>query len=478
MSLEPLKRGDPERMPITCPPGGVSPVTWRSGCELQRYLTSLTSLRIVFRKLVVFCAIVDYNRRIITEGDVRLRRINRPEYLDFLIRSKDRQIIKVVSGIRRCGKSTLFDIYRDWLLDNGVSRDQIVSINFEDIDFERLTDYRLLYDHIKPLLLTDRPNYIFFDEIQHVQQYEKAVDSLFIKKNVDIYITGSNAYFMSGELATLLTGRYVELKMLPLSFAEYCEGLDLYAPDKPLTKTEKYASYLNSSSFPYTLQLKGRQKDIREYLAGIYDSILLRDIVARFNVSNVMMLESVTRFVFNNIGNLLSTGKIAKTMTSAGRSIDQKTVEKYLRGLTDSLLIHQAKRYNIKGKEYLATLEKYYIADIGLRQYLMGAGDTDQGHILENVVYLELLRRGNDVYVGQLPGGEVDFVAVNADGVTYYQVAATVLDTNTLKRELKSLEKISDHHPKILLTLDEAGSGTKHNGIRQLNALDWLLSSP
>jgi hypothetical protein len=417
---------------------------------------------------------MDYNAYDRPGGGV-MKRINRPKYLDFLIRSKDRQIIKVVSGIRRCGKSTIFDIYRDWLSDSGVAPEQIISINFEEIDYEHLTDYRLLYDYIKPLLLPDRKNYIFLDEIQHVTQYEKAVDSLFIKKNVDLYITGSNAYFMSGELATLLTGRYVELKMLPLSFAEYCEGLELYVPGKPLTKMEKYVSYLNESSLPYAMQITGRQKDIREYLAGIYNSILLKDIVARLKVSDVMMLESVSKFVFDNIGNLLSTSKIANTMTSAGRKIDQKTVEKYIKGLTDSLMVYQASRYNIKGKQRLSTLEKYYAADIGLRQFLLGSGKADQGHILENIIYLELLRRGNEVYVGHLPDGEVDFVTQNSDGITYYQVAATVLDKNTMRRELESLEKISDHFPKILLTLDDAGTGTNHNGIRQLNAIDWLL---
>ncbi len=405
-----------------------------------------------------------------------MNRINRPEYLDFLIRSKNRQVIKVVSGIRRCGKSTLFDIYRDWLIQNGVHDKQIIYINLEDIDFEYLRNYRPLYDYIKPLLLPDKMNYIFLDEIQHVEQFEKAVDSLFIKKNVDLYITGSNAYFMSGELATLLTGRYVELRMLPLSYKEYCDGLELYSSSVPTSKTERFASYLEESSFPYTLQLNGRQKDIREYLAGIYNSIMLKDIVARLKVSDVMMLESVSRFMFDNIGSLLSSARIANTMTSMGRKIDQKTVEKYLKGLTDSLVAYQAKRYSIKGKQHLATLEKYYVADIGLRRYLLGSGHADAGHVLENVVYLELLRRGNDVYVGQLQDGEVDFVAQNSEGVTYYQVAATVLDENTLRRELSSLEKIHDHYPKILLTLDDLGAGTTHNGIKQLNALDWLLS--
>ncbi|MCL2721822.1 MAG: ATP-binding protein [Treponema sp.] len=403
-------------------------------------------------------------------------RINRLEYLNKLINSKDKQIIKVVSGVRRCGKSTLMEIYRDWLLENNVCKEQIIYINFEDIDFEKLKDYRLLYEYIKPLLLTDRMNYIFLDEIQHVSQFEKAVDSLFIMKNTDLYITGSNAWFMSGELATLLTGRYIEIKMLPLSFAEFCEGLSIYKPDKNFSKPEKYALYLNESSFPYTLQLNGQQNYIREYLAGLFNSIMLNDIVARLKISDVMMLESVIRFVFHNNGSLLSTTKIANTMTSEGRKIDQKTVEKYLKGLTDSLMVYQAKRYNIKGKQHLSTLEKYYITDIGLRHFLLGAGNADYGHILENVIYLELLRRGNDVFVGHMTDGEVDFVTQNAGGIKYYQVAATVLDQNTLQRELASFNKIKDHHPKILLTLDEIGTGTNKNGIQQLNALDWLLT--
>lgn len=405
-----------------------------------------------------------------------MKRINRKAYLDFLVKSKDKKIIKVVSGIRRSGKSTLFDIYRDILTDNGIPKEQIIYINFEDIDFEHLQNYKKLYDYITKLLLPKKMNYIFLDEIQHVDNFEKAVDSLFIKDNTDIYITGSNAYFMSGELATLLTGRYIELKILPLSFAEYCEGYTLYSPDSLLTIADKYALYVSGSSLPYTMQLIGQRNETRDYLAGVYNSILLKDVVARLNVADVMMLESVTRFVFGNIGNLLSTNKVAKTMTSAGRKIDQKTVEKYIKGLTDSLMVYQASRYNIKGKQFLATLEKYYVSDIGLRNYLLGDSSVDHGRVLENVVYLELLRRGYDVYVGHLEDGEVDFVAQNEKGNVYYQVATTVLDENTLKRELASLKSINDHYPKILLTLDVVGAGTSHDGIRQLYAPDWLLS--
>ena len=404
-----------------------------------------------------------------------MERLNRKEYLETLKKSKDKPIIKIVSGIRRCGKSTLMEIYRDWLIENGVEKQRIIFINFEDISFEHLSNYRLLYEFITPLLIPVGMNYIFLDEIQHVQQFEKTVDSLFIKKNVDLYITGSNAFFMSGELSTLLTGRYIEIKMLPFSFSEYCEGLDIYHQDKQLSKMEKYVSYLNGSSFPYTLQLKEDQKEIRVYLEGLYNSILLKDIVARFKISDVMMLESVVRFVFHNIGNLLSTSKIANTMTSEGRKIDQKTVEKYLKGLTDSLMVYHVNRYDIKGKQHLATLEKYYIVDIGLRQFLLGTGKTDYGYILENIVYLELLRRGNKVYIGHLPEGEIDFITENTDGITYYQVALTVLDPETMHREFTSFEKIKDNYPKILLTLDEIGAGVKDNGIKQMNVLDWLL---
>jgi len=418
----------------------------------------------------------EYNTIIRGKGPViNMLRINRPEYLEFLKRSKDKQIIKVVSGLRRCGKSTLFDIYRDWLIENGVTHEQIIYINFEEVDFEHLSNYKALYEHIKKLITANKKYYIFLDEIQNVTEFEKAVDSLFIKKNIDLYITGSNSYFMSGELATLLTGRYIELKMLPLSFAEYCAGLELYEQEETLTKAEKFAKYLSESSMPYTLQIHGKKKEIREYLEGLYSSIILNDVVKRLKISDVMMLESVVKFIFDNIGNLSSTNKIANTMTSIGRKIDQKTVEKYIKGLTDSLISYKVSRYNIKGKQHLATLEKYYVADISFRQLLLGSVAADHGYILENIVYLELLRRGNDVYVGQLSDGEVDFIAQNSDGVTYYQVAASVLDKNTLNREISSLNKISNHNPKILLTLDEVMSGTTHNGIKQLNALDWLL---
>ena len=408
-------------------------------------------------------------------------RIDRKEYLDFLVKSKDRQIIKVVSGVRRCGKSTLFEIYKDFLLENGVAKNQIISINFEDMDYEELTDYKKLYEYIKSKMIGDKKNYIFLDEIQHVDKFEKVVDSLFIKENTDLYIIGSNAYFMSSELATILSGRYIELKMLPLSFKEYYQAKLEYEKmeqkENRISKTliQYYNEYIVNSSFPYTLQLDSDLKNIHEYLSGIYNSVLLKDIVARLKISDVMRLESVVKYIFDNIGNLTSLSKIANTLTSMGRKTDAKTIEKYIRGLTDSLLVHEVSRYNIKGKEFLSTLSKYYVTDLGLRQMILGNRNIDMGHILENVIYLELLRRKGNVYVGQFDKNEIDFVVINSNEIEYYQVALTVLDENTLKRELDAFKNIKDNYPKYLITLDDVMVNTDYDGIKIVNALEWLL---
>ena len=408
-------------------------------------------------------------------------RIDRKEYLDFLVKSKDRQIIKVVSGVRRCGKSTLFEIYKDFLLENGVAKNQIISINFEDMDYEELTDYKKLYEYIKSKMIGDKKNYIFLDEIQHADKFEKVVDSLFIKENTDLYITGSNAYFMSSELATLLSGRYIELKMLPLSFKEYYQAkLEYEKMEQKENRTLKtlmqyYNEYIVNSSFPYTLQLDSDLKNIHEYLSGIYNSVLLKDIVARLKISDVMRLESVVKYIFDNIGNLTSLSKIANTLTSMGRKTDAKTIEKYIRGLTDSLLVHEVSRYNIKGREFLSTLSKYYVADLGLRQMILGNRNIDMGHILENIIYLELIRRKGYVYVGQFDKNEIDFVVINSNEIEYYQVALTVLDENTLKRELDTFKNIKDNYPKYLITLDDVMVNTDYDGIKVVNALEWLL---
>ena len=395
--------------------------------------------------------------------------IQRKEYLKKLIAFRDKQLIKVVTGVRRCGKSTLLKMYQEWLREQGVEASRIISINFEDIDYEELTDYRKLYDYLKGHLNPERMTYIFLDEIQNVADFPKVVDSLYIKNNVDIYMTGSNAYMLSSEIATLISGRYVQIEMLPFSFKEYMESTGSMND-----RGVKYTEYLENSSFPQTLELKGQPDEIRDYLEGLYNTIVVKDIVNRKKITDTMMLKSLLRFVFDNIGNPLSSKKIADTMTSAGRKIDVKTVEKYLEALTESYILYQAKRYNIKGKQYLKTLEKYYVVDVGLRFMLLGSKQMDAVHILENVVYLELLRRGYDVYVGKINEFEVDFVAQNSRGTSYFQVALTVRDEKTLQRELRPLQSIRDHYPKMILTLDEDPE-TQYDGIRRVNARDWLL---
>lgn len=399
-----------------------------------------------------------------------MRLIKRKEYLQQLINWRDKKVIKVITGVRRCGKSTLMDLYKSCLLEQGVANEQIISINFEDYDYIDLLEPRNFYAYVKERILSDgRMTYFFFDEIQNVKDFERVVDSLYIKPNVDIYITGSNAYMLSSELATLLSGRYVEIKMLPLSFKEYVE---VSGDEHELPR--KYRNYIETSSFPYVLDMKQDARVIREYLNGIYNTIVVKDITQRNRFPDTMMLESVLRFAYDNIGNILSTKKIADTMTSDGRKIDTKTVEKYLNALMESYMLYQCKRYNIKGRQYLKTLDKYYAVDMGMRKVLLGSKAMDAGHILENIVYLELLRRGYDVYIGKVDDLEVDFVAMDDKGMTYYQVSATVRDEKTLKRELTSLQSINDHYPKILLTLDDDPE-MEYTGIRKINALDWLL---
>ena len=396
--------------------------------------------------------------------------IMRQEYLDMLINFRHKQLIKVVTGIRRCGKSTLFELYQDYLKADGVTGEQIIHVNLEDGEFAEIETSKQLYYYVNERLLPDKQMYVFLDEVQRVDEFQKAVDSLYIKKNCDVYITGSNAHLLSGELATLLSGRYVEIKMLPLSFKEYVSA---FPKDSNLDRL--YMDYIQNSSFPYALELKNA-KDRRLYLQGIYDTIVLKDIVARRRFPDVAMLQSVVRFMFHNIGNLSSTKKIADTMTGVGRKISVHTVENYLTALTESFILYKISRYDIKGKQHLKTGDKYYVADIGLRYALLGTSKVDMGHILENIVYLELLRRGYEIHVGKVGQTEVDFVAIGDEGEEYYQVAYTVIDADgrTLERELAPLKAINDHNPKILLTMDYTPL-TSHNGIKQINVLDWLL---
>ena len=397
--------------------------------------------------------------------------IERTEYLELLKRFKDKDLIKVITGIRRCGKSTLFDIYIDYLKKNNIKSEQIISINLENPEYQ-FNDYMSLYNFVNEQIKDEEKYYIFLDEVQNVPAFQKAVDGLYIKKNVDLYITGSNAYLLSGELATLLSGRYIEIKMLPLSFKEYLSAFK----DKNESKDRIFLEYMRNGGMPGSISiLETNPNDIDKYLDGIFSTVVYKDIMARNNITDKMLLESIIKFVYDNIGNSISTKKISDTLTSKGMSTSNHTVENYLTAFLESFLIYKAERFDVKGKNLLARDYKYYAVDTGLRSYLLGKkSDSDMGHILENIVYLELLRRGYKVYVGKVDEYEIDFVAENREGIKYYQVALSVRDEEVLKRELRSLEKTGDHYPKYLLTLD-VDLESDYNGIRKINIVDWLL---
>lgn len=396
--------------------------------------------------------------------------IQREQYLAFLRRHKDQDVIKVVSGVRRCGKSTLFELFKQELLASGVKANQIISINFEDLEYEPLQEYHALHEYIVERLIPDIPMYVFLDEVQHVVQFEKVVGSLFIKPNVDIYITGSNAYFMSSDIATLLTGRYVQVEMLPLSFKEFHSAYS----QQNLSDMDIYNLYIEHSSFPRLVHVED-DESIDEYLESILNTVVLKDIVTRLKITDIPLLLDIIKYLLANIGSLINPTKIANTLTSYGRKTDNKTVEKYLQGLKDGLLIYEVDRFDVKGKALLQRNAKYYVVDSAFRKFLLSRTDSDRGHILENIVYLELIRRGYRVYVGHLQNGEIDFVAKMPHRLEYYQVSYSVMDDTTLRRELSPLEKLDDNYPKYLLTMDVLHKTDNHNGIEQKNVLDWLL---
>ncbi len=405
-----------------------------------------------------------------------MEKIQRNNYMTILKNFKDQQIIKVITGIRRCGKSTLLEMFQDYLKENNVEEKQIVSINFEDADYEELQDRKKLYQYIKERLVKGKKTYVFLDEIQNVPEFEKTVDSLFINKDVDLYITGLNAYLLSSELATLLTGRYIEIKMLPLSFKEYVSSFE--------AKTDlsrKFRDYLRYSSFPQAIELyKINPENINLFLDGIYNTILFKDVMQRKGITDKNVLERVTKYLYDNIGNRTSMKSISDNLEGINKNTSYNTISNYVEALIDSYLIFRASRYDIKRKEFLKTQEKYYAIDIGLRYHMLGQGaGRDMGHILENVIYLELLRRGYDVYIGKYEELEVDFVAKKPENTEYYQVALTTRgedeeDNKILNRELTPLKKINDNYPKYILTLDD-DLNTDYEGIKKINALDWLL---
>lgn len=391
--------------------------------------------------------------------------IKRDLYLNQLKTWKDHHAIKIITGIRRCGKSTLLRQFQDELQLSGIEKDRIISINMEDISFEPLQDYRELHRYISERLLPDKMNYVLIDEIQAVEMFQKAIDSLFMKENVDIYLTGSNAYLLSGEIATLLSGRYVEIEMLPFSLEEFHSAFDE-------TWEQTYRHYIATSSFPYAINLSTEQ-ELRQYLQGVYNTVILKDIVQRNQIQRTDILEKVIRYLCDNIGNLTSLKKICDTLASSSNKVSQHTVDAYVQGLLNSYMFYKVSRYDVHGREHLRIGDKYYISDIGLRNMLLGIRPNDFGHILENVVFLELKRRGEQVFVGRAGQQEIDFVCLRNGVTTYFQVALTTQDKTVLERELAPLLAVKDHYPKTLITLDNEPE-SDYLGIKKINVVDWI----
>lgn len=393
--------------------------------------------------------------------------IERKAYLEQLSMWREEEMIKVVTGVRRCGKSTLFNLYIQKLKKDGIADEQIIFLNLEDEDFSELLDYKKLHEYVKAHMQKDKWTYVFIDEIQNCKDYEKAISSLYLKKNLDIYITGSNAYMLSGELATKLTARYIEIDMLPLSFSEFGEAVDV------ADERKRFSLYMNSGAFPYATRFTDNSLAHSQYLEGIYNTVLVKEVLKRKRLNDVTLVNSIARFLSDNIGSPVSAKKIADTLTSSGRPTGVATVETYLDALTDSYLFYKVQRYDIKGKMHLKSESKYYICDTGLRNMILGVTNKDIGHQIENIVFLELLRRGYTINIGKAGRGtEVDFVAVRQNQTEYFQVSASILDENTLTRELEPLKQIKDNYPKSVITLDDYTSD--YNGIRQVNLIDWL----
>lgn len=405
--------------------------------------------------------------------------VERKEYLAELVGWKDEQVIKVVTGIRRCGKSTLLAQYQDWLRVNGITDAQIVSVNFEELEYEELLDYKKLYAYLKERLVAGKTTYIFLDEIQKVADFEKVVDSLYVKPDVDIYITGSNAYMLSGDLATLLTGRYVEIKMLPLSLKEFLTITELDAD-------RGFAEYLQCGGLPYVARMDRTMEKVETYLEGIYNTVIVKDIEDRQarkesepskrKVTDIALLKSIAKYLASVVGSPVSVRSITDYLISSGRKVSPNTVDDYMDALTESFIFYPVERFDIVGKQLLKINKKFYIVDLGLRNHILPRRNYDLGFSLENVVYFELLRRGYKVMIGKLGNTEVDFVAEKQGEYTYYQVTADMTAKETFEREMRPLTLIRDNYEKIILTADHLTVGN-YNGIRVKNLVDWLLES-
>ena len=404
--------------------------------------------------------------------------VQRKEYLEKLISWKNEQVIKVVTGIRRCGKSTLLFQYQQHLLQNGISSEQIISINFEELEYEHLLDYKALYQYIKERLCTDQMTYIFLDEIQKVSHFEKVVDSLYVKDNTDIYITGSNAYMLSGDLATLLTGRYVEISMLPLSFKEYLQLTDL-------SHETAFHEYMKTGGFPYISIMNRTDEKINTYLEGIYNTVIVKDIEDRQSrkesepnkrkITDITLLKMIARFLASVVGSPVSIRSVSDYLISSGRKVSTNTVSDYMEALQESFIFYPVERFDIVGKQLLRANKKWYMVDLGLRNHILPRKQYDLGFSIENIVYFELLRRGYQVTIGKYGNTEVDFVAQKNGILSYYQVTADMTAEETFQREIRPLKEIKDNYEKIILTLDYFTIGN-YDGIQVINVLDWLLS--
>lgn len=405
--------------------------------------------------------------------------VQRKEYLDQLINWRDEQVIKVVTGIRRCGKSTLLLQFQQWLKENGVTDEQIVSVNFEELEYEELLDYKKLYQYLKERLVSGKTTYIFLDEIQKVSSFEKVVDSLYVKPNVDLYITGSNAYMLSGDLATLLTGRYVEIKMLPLSFGEFLSMTGL-EPE------QGFPEYLRSGGMPYIATMNRTDEKVSTYLEGIYNTVIVKDIEDRQarkesdpskrKITDIALLKTIAKYLASVIGNPVSIRSITDYLISNGRKISPNTVNDYVEALTESFIFYPAERFDIVGKQLLKANRKMYIVDLGLRNHILPRRSYDLGFSLENMVYFELLRRGYKVTIGRVGNTEVDFVAEKQGAYEYFQVTADMTAKETFDREIRPLENIRDNYEKTILTMDRLTPGN-YNGIQVRYLLDWLIGT-
>lgn len=403
--------------------------------------------------------------------------VERTEYIEKIKAWREEKVIKVVTGIRRCGKSTLLRQYRDYLVSTGVSHEQIIFINFEELEYESLQDYHKLYSYITERLVPDKYTYIFLDEIQKVDSFEKVVDSLYVKNMTDIYITGSNAYMLSGELATLLSGRYVEISMLPFSFAEYFQ---LHSGNSD----EIFAEYMRNGGFPYIAQMDSAKEKADMYLEGIYNTIIVKDIEERQKrresdpnkrkISDLSLLKNIAKFLSSSVGSPISVKSISDYITSSGRKVSANTINDYVEALVEAFIFYPVERYDVVGKQTLKMNRKLYIVDLGIRNYLLPRRNYDLGFSLENIIYLELLRRGHKVNIGKVGTTEVDFVAEKDNRLHYYQVTASLTDENTFVREITPLKNLTDNYPKTILTLDRFTLGD-YDGIESVNAVDWLL---